>query len=83
MQDNLLLDRVDTTVLTPLVCRLLNDDTAIDWSWNSIFNPVSVVTSGVYRFSGNVLMRGEQHPWPLILKIAASFEGTAVQQDYL
>jgi hypothetical protein len=64
-----LLKTIDTTMLTPLVCRVLNRATAEVTDWQSTELYGGGVATKILRFSGNALDGSVTHHWSLILKI--------------
>lgn len=68
------LSSIDRATLTPLVRSALSNPAfeVIDWNYNRLYggiNDTGTAISGVFRFAGNGLDRGETRPWSLILKI--------------
>ena len=68
------LHTIDQALLTPLVWSAVGSHTieVIDWKYNRLYGGVNdqgTSTTGVFRFAGSGLERGERRPWSLILKI--------------
>jgi hypothetical protein len=72
------LKAIDRSILTPLVRRLLQDETAeiLDWSCRPLGGGLTVAlgVAGVYRFSGAARVESRVVSWSLVLKIVRASE---------
>jgi hypothetical protein len=71
------LQAVDKAALTPLVRRVLEDDTAdvVNWHWGPVEGGFGR-SYGVFRFQGEAQSGGETATWSLILKVAGPASGS-------
>ena len=72
------LKAIDRDMLTPLVRRLLQDETAevLNWSCRPLSGGFTAALglAGVYRFSGAARVESQVASWSLVLKVVRASE---------
>src|SRR5215212_5604324 len=73
------LAQIDVALLTPLVRRALNRETAAirDWSWAPIAYDMYLAGRTLARFAGHAQVDGETVPWSFVLKLLPPTQGTS------
>jgi len=74
--------------LTPIIRKALKHEAAlpIEWSFKRLpGGDANPITAGIYRFSGKAMIRNEEVPWSLILKVVnwVDFTGTPLEKNYI
>ena len=82
------LSAMTSGTLTPIVRKLLKDEeaTLINWSFKRLpGGDANPITAGIYRFSGQAIIKTDEIPWSLILKVVqwVDFTGTPLEKNYI